>query len=120
MFYFINKKRIILIFILIALCFIGSNVYSEKPVQKADGILIKLKSKDKIYKIDQLGKNIIDWQKTILKMPSVEWAEPNYIFSAAFLPSDPLYDKQWYLDKIKAPQAWDFTKGGNKDIKIAI
>ncbi|MCG2692564.1 S8 family serine peptidase [Candidatus Parcubacteria bacterium] len=38
----------------------------------------------------------------------------------AYLPTDPGFrTEQWYLQKIKASQAWDFTKG-SEDIVIAI
>ncbi len=38
--------------------------------------------------------------------PRVEYAEPNYIYEAAFMPSDSYVTNQWYLRKIKAPEAW--------------
>lgn len=37
----------------------------------------------------------------------VEYAEPDYIYSAALTPSDALYNNQWYLRRIKAPEAWE-------------
>ncbi len=83
-------------------------------------ILIKLKQSDKIYKIKLQDNNLIEWQKIILKMDQVEWAEPNYLFKISYLPNDTYYDEQWYLNKIGATQAWDLVKGGNEDIIIAI
>jgi subtilisin family serine protease len=41
------------------------------------------------------------------KRSDVEYAEPDYVYRASVLPSDPNYSKQWYLDKIRAPLAWD-------------
>ena len=43
--------------------------------------------------------------------PNVEYAEPNYLARAAFVPNDPLYASQWALDKIDAPSAWDVVTG---------
>lgn len=38
----------------------------------------------------------------------------------AYLPTDPDYaSEQWYLQKIKASQAWDFTRG-SEDIVVAV
>lgn len=42
---------------------------------------------------------------------------PNLTF--AFLPNDTFYDRQWYLEKIKAPEAWDKTFG-NKTVIVAV
>lgn len=49
----------------------------------------------------------------------VEFAEPNFTYKAAIIPSDTNYSNQWYLSKIKAPQAWD-TVRESPDIIIAI
>lgn len=44
--------------------------------------------------------------------PYVEYAEPNYIkHSSATTPNDPLFNQQWALPDISAPQAWDITTG---------
>ncbi len=40
----------------------------------------------------------------------VEFAEPNYAYHASIIPSDTYYNSQWYLQKIKAPQAWDIVR----------
>ncbi len=46
------------------------------------------------------------------KLPSVEYACPNYIRKAAeTIPSDPGYGYQWAWPKIEAPLAWDTTTG---------
>jgi subtilisin family serine protease len=55
------------------------------------------------------------------KDPNVEYAEPNYTVKACATPNDYYYhdfrndDNQWGLFKIKAPQAWDITKGNASD-----
>ncbi len=43
--------------------------------------------------------------------PRVEYAEPNYIRRAQFVPSDVLYGTQWHYPLINLPQAWDITLG---------
>ncbi|MDR6225346.1 S8 family peptidase [Desmospora profundinema] len=49
----------------------------------------------------------------------VEFAEPNYIAEAYFEPNDPEYSKQYALQIVEAPKAWDVTKG-SQDVKVAI
>ncbi|QKG85439.1 peptidase S8 [Kroppenstedtia pulmonis] len=51
--------------------------------------------------------------------PNVEYAEPNTIFKAMDVPNDPDFSKQWGLETVKAPAAWDVTTG-SKDVKVAI
>jgi len=51
--------------------------------------------------------------------PNIEYAYPNYIREAYTIPNDPLFDQQWALSKISAPDAWDITEG-NPDVVIAI
>ncbi len=45
------------------------------------------------------------------KLNGVEWAEPRYVRQALFEPNDTLYSKQYNLPLVKAPEAWDITKG---------
>jgi thermitase len=51
--------------------------------------------------------------------PKVLYAEANYLATAIYTPDDAYFDKQWGLNKIQAPQAWDVTKGSSS-IEIAI
>jgi thermitase len=43
--------------------------------------------------------------------PGVAWVQPNYVYRAAYTPTDPRYPQQWGLPKIGAPAAWDVTRG---------
>jgi subtilisin family serine protease len=43
--------------------------------------------------------------------PDVEYAEPNYIKKAQFIPNDPLYSQQWSHQKAQAPDGWDIETG---------
>ncbi|MBN3554171.1 S8 family serine peptidase [Fictibacillus nanhaiensis] len=49
----------------------------------------------------------------------VEFVEPNYKIQKEYIPSDPLYKKQWFHSKINTPSAWDTTKGSS-DIVVAV
>lgn len=45
------------------------------------------------------------------QLPGVERVQPNYIYRATYVPSDPLYPEQWGLPRIGAPAAWNVTRG---------
>lgn len=49
----------------------------------------------------------------------VAYAELDYIASAQVVPNDSNYGKQWGLEQIGAPQAWEVTTGAS-DIVIAV
>ena len=51
--------------------------------------------------------------------PLVEYAEPNFVYRASMIPSDPYYNKQWYLKRINAEEAWDYVRQ-SPDVIIAI
>lgn len=56
------------------------------------------------------------------KLPEVQYAEPWFVYPLAqtvFTPNDSLYEQQWSLRKINAPEAWNITKG-DSTIVIAI
>lgn len=80
------------------------------------------------------GTDILEIIAALQREPSVEFAEPNYIFSASFNPNDPHFStgKQWGLNNIgqippggttdadiDAPEAWDISFGSG-NIKIAV
>jgi serine protease len=53
------------------------------------------------------------------KLPTVEWAEPVFIYDLAFTPNDPSFSQQYALQRVEAEAAWDVTKG-NENVVIAI
>lgn len=64
----------------------------------------------------------IDVKKTIKKLQQnsgIISINPNYTIRKSFIPSEPYFHKQWYLNKIQVPDAWDITKGSS-GIKVAI
>ena len=65
---------------------------------------------------EDLNKIIEEYKKD----PSVEYAQPNYIYHAHRIPSDSLYSGQWGLQKIKAPAAWDISTGESSSAIAAV
>ncbi len=45
------------------------------------------------------------------KCPYVRFADPNYWHPILREPNDPYYHLQWYLEKIEAPNAWNYITG---------
>ena len=105
-------------------------------------LIIKLRNADEVNKLDltplglqlvQTPANIrgiivtripedVDFDSKLLKLqahPLFESVEPNYLVTAAVIPNDSLFDKQWYLPHINAPSAWDLYQGSS-DIIVAI
>jgi thermitase len=65
------------------------------------------------------GSTVEEMVRRFNRYPGVEFAEPDYIAYATFVPNDPSYSKQWGLPKIHAPLAWDITIG-DPEVVIAI
>ncbi len=54
------------------------------------------------------------------RQPDVLYAEPNYIFRALATPNDPHFIRQYGLNKIGAPQAWDTRTGSTGSDRVVI
>jgi subtilisin family serine protease len=64
----------------------------------------------------------VDYHKKlaeIRKNSNVLTAEPNFLRNTTYVPADPQYEKQWYLDQIDMSEAWDINKGSS-DVTIAV
>jgi serine protease len=50
--------------------------------------------------------------------PRVELAEPMEILRSSFVPNDPMYDKQWHLQRVGAETAWEYTCGEGVTVAV--
>ncbi|MFH0790846.1 MAG: S8 family serine peptidase, partial [Candidatus Omnitrophota bacterium] len=64
-------------------------------------------------------EDILTIAKEYSAQPSVEQANPNYIKEMSYVPSDPLYSKQWAHKVTEAEDGWDIEKGSS-EVVIAI
>lgn len=93
---------------------------AEKDFAKKRQVLVKYGNSDKIEIINvpvgiDIGQFILNFEKNI----NIDFVEPNYSYKASIIPSDTYYGNQWYLQKIKAPEAWNTTReSGDKIIAI--
>lgn len=63
---------------------------------------------------DSLGETMQKFKSRV----EVEYAEPNYLAKRFLTPNDTLFNKQWGLQKIEAPKAWDTSQGGYGPVAI--
>jgi serine protease len=54
------------------------------------------------------------------RQPEVQWAQPNYLRRRRSTPNDPSYTRQWNMNLIGMPRAWDINDGGSSTIKVAV
>ncbi|MAF13880.1 MAG: hypothetical protein CMI53_03235 [Parcubacteria group bacterium] len=69
--------------------------------------LIKFKNDPEIYKFqfsDQ--EDVLEIINSYQDNPTVEFIEPNYLFTITAFPNDPDYTLQWYLSEINARNMW--------------
>jgi subtilisin family serine protease len=59
-------------------------------------------------KIDptELANEVIENNRDLL-----EWAEPEFVYEALFIPNDPEVANQYHIGRINSYQAWDITQG---------
>jgi len=57
-------------------------------------------------------------KQTLEQNPAVKAVDYNYVVEASFTPNDPQFDDQWGLRKIRAPKAWDTSKGTGTEIAV--
>ncbi|GHH97433.1 S8 family serine peptidase [Neobacillus kokaensis] len=86
-----------------------ANAQEDSQLLNGDFSIVKVPS----------GAELKNIAKTLLTNKQVALVEPNYKFTKTYIPNEPNYSKQWYLDKIQAPKAWDKTKGSSA-ITVAV
>jgi len=89
-------------------------------IRVSDEILVKFKNSEKINCVRILDSDdFYEILESYENNPYVEYAEPNYLYRASIIPSDTYYSNQWYLERIRAPQAWDEIRDSS-NIIIAV
>ena len=55
------------------------------------------------------------------QQPEVAYAEPNYLLQTGATPNDPSYTaRQWNLQSLNMPRAWDIAGGGSTQVIVAV
>ncbi|TCS83346.1 S8 family serine peptidase [Tepidibacillus fermentans] len=94
---------------------ISSKIKSFSAQQKGEIESIKAN----IISVPQ-NKNIEEFINELLKDPNVEYAQPNYLYHTFSNPTDPSFGQQWYLSKVKAPDAWNTLPANAADVVVAV
>jgi len=88
----------------------GASINEPIQTKKVDSIMVKYRQQSSAINISLTGGESVD--KALArysKNPAVEYAEPNYIYHASLIPSDTHYTNQWYLKRIRASEAWNYS-----------
>lgn len=70
---------------------------------------------EKWVRIRKAGTDLL---QLLRRNKDVEAVEPNYYFSALYVPNDPYYKHQWHLDLIGMKQAWDYPNGAPVTVAV--
>lgn len=75
---------------------------------------------ENIYKILVSGDADIEKLcRSLQRIETIEYAEPNYLLPVEAVPNDSLYSQLFHLPQIHAPEAWDVSRG-DSSVVIAI
>ncbi len=106
-----------------------SQLQSTFRIEAPQQMFSNLPSKKKMAGVEELERlytfrvqsptDVEALAKKISQNPAVEYAQPDYMMYADFVPNDPLYGQVYPLGIVKAEQAWDIQKG-DSTIVIAI
>lgn len=83
------------------------------------GQLVQIIPKIEVHVVRIPLGRVPEMVQAYLREELVEFAEPDYVATAFYVPNDPGYANQWALPKIQAPEAWDLTQGSST-VRIAI
>ncbi|MEK7659889.1 MAG: S8 family serine peptidase [Patescibacteria group bacterium] len=92
--------------------------------RKDNEILVKMKGEDHVRRITLEGTDIDTAIEEYSSDEDVEFVEPNYIYSVAFVPNDTLYNPyQWNMDNpayggVEAEQGWDLGNGSGVIVAV--
>lgn len=117
------RTQITSFFVCLIILFLGVFFAVEKEVSASlvdNEILVKYINREKLVVIKvESGIDLHEYISRVMEDAEVEYAEPNYVYRQAIIPSDTHFDKQWYFKKINAIEAWDVVKE-SEDIVIAV
>jgi len=106
-------KTLAVIAVMASLIFPFENSFANAEIEPqidTKTIIVKFKNETLPRKITvpkrKTAKDLITYYSNL---KNVEYAEYNYIVTAALTPSDTLLSNQWYLEKIKASTAWNIN-----------
>ncbi|MDP2736559.1 MAG: S8 family serine peptidase [bacterium] len=109
------------IFLAGIIIFICHNVLADTQNNfVADEILVKFKASSRpiVIKIARTN-DFNEFLSYYSNLSEVDYAEPNYLYKSSIIPSDTYFNNQWYLQKVKAVEAWNNIRE-SPEVTIAI
>ena len=94
---------------------------AAKTKEKVPEIRTRLLTFPKIKdeKVREVREKALERRKQALERdPTVEAVEYNYLSKPVAAPNDPSFDKQWGLEKIEAPRAWEEARGEGARVAV--
>ncbi|HTX87231.1 MAG TPA: S8 family serine peptidase, partial [Candidatus Nanoarchaeia archaeon] len=89
----------------------NNSAAAVKARESSAEILVKYKNSAAAAAVKvPAGESVENFLSQYQKRSDVEYVEPDFIYHASVIPSDPYYSKQWYLDRIRAPLTWDIIR----------
>ena len=85
----------------------------------ADGTYQITETKNNTFVIYMKDLSVEEALEILNNNPAVEYARRSRIFKPCATPIGPLYNDQWALQRINAPQAWNYMSGGT-DVVVGI
>ena len=70
---------------------------------------------EKWVRVRKTAGTFLNWIKG---KAGIEAVEPNYYYSALYVPNDPYYKHQWHLDLIGMQKAWDYPAGASVTVAV--
>ncbi len=115
-------RRIFIVFLAVQSALLGLNPVFFAWTAQADGVteaphaaghvLVEMSGSGRVLPVRTPGGlDVSEVAGLLRKNAAVRIAEPDYTYRATAVPNDPGYAKQWYLDAVKLPEAWNFAKG---------
>jgi len=98
----------------------GRRAEALSEVRAAGGRLVRfLRSGTDALVVFPAGTKVSAVREQLAGRGAVRSVAPNGVLRPAWVPNDPLFPQQWALTSIRAPQAWDLTRG-SATVKVAV
>jgi len=93
---------------------------AEQSIRDAGGARGSRSAFGRRYVVEPMsGIDALGLTRRLLAMPEVDYAEPDGVVRAHFLPNDSLFNLQWHLKTIGAERMWDIQRG-DPSVAVAV
>jgi subtilisin family serine protease len=101
-----TKFLFFLVFFISGMFYSGFFAFGKDKFNEDFEVIVKYKNFDELKILKIKENDFENFYKNNFN-EEVEYIEPNFKYFASYVPNDPFYKNQWYLEKIGAPRAWE-------------